>query len=121
MRNLTARALAVVRAEIERRAASRWAPFPGPQAQALNSAADFLYYGGAAGGGKTDLLLGAAHTCHRLSILFRREYPQLKGIADRAQQLFGGRGRWSKSDWTLAPGRCRTHRIRRRAACRRRA
>src|SRR5882762_3608161 len=37
-----------------------WKPFSGPQTDALNCEADILLYGGAAGGGKTDLLLGLA-------------------------------------------------------------
>jgi hypothetical protein len=35
------------------------------------------------GGGKSDLILGAAGG-HKRSIIFRREYPQLKGIIDRS-------------------------------------
>ena len=38
--------------------APKWVPQPGPQQQAFESQADILFYGGAAGGGKTDLLLG---------------------------------------------------------------
>ena len=37
-------------AELKRR--NTWSPFPGPQTEALNSRADILFYGGAAGGGK---------------------------------------------------------------------
>src|SRR5262245_34283594 len=37
-----------------------WQPEPGPQQTAYDSAADIVLYGGAAGGGKTDLLLGLA-------------------------------------------------------------
>jgi hypothetical protein len=36
-----------------------WIPNPGPQAQAYFSPADELFYCGQAGGGKTDLGLGA--------------------------------------------------------------
>jgi len=38
-----------------------WKPFPGPQTEAYLSQADILLYGGAAGGGKTDLLLGVMY------------------------------------------------------------
>lgn len=48
-----------VKAELERRA-KQWRPLPGPQTMAYSSPADELFYGGAAGGGKTDLLLGVA-------------------------------------------------------------
>lgn len=65
-----------------------WAPFPGPQSRALKSKADIVGYGGAAGGGKTDLLLGCAHTQHWKSIIFRREYTQLEDIVIRGQDLF---------------------------------
>ena len=75
-----------------------WKPLPGPQTQAYYSKADILFYGGAAGGGKTDLLLGLAHTAQTRSIIFRREYPQLKGIEDRAKELFEKLGDYNKSD-----------------------
>ena len=60
---------------------------------AMESQADELFYGGAAGGGKTDLLLGLAVTQHWRSIIFRREYPQLKGIIDRSREIIGPHGR----------------------------
>ncbi len=84
-----------------------WKPLPGPQTLAYHSQADILFYGGAAGGGKTDLLLGLAHTAHDRSIIFRREYPQLMGIQTRAKEMFRGRGRYNGQDhlWTLEDGR----------------
>ncbi len=54
--------------------------------------ADELYFGGQAGGGKTDLLLGLALTTHRRSIIYRREYKQLQGaegIIERSRALLG--------------------------------
>ena len=35
-----------------------WVPLPGPQTEAYESLADVTFYGGAAGGGKTDLAIG---------------------------------------------------------------
>ena len=35
-----------------------WRPLPGPQTLAFDSQADIVGYGGAAGGGKTDLACG---------------------------------------------------------------
>ena len=58
-----------------------WAPEPSnaPQLAAYNSPADILLYGGAAGGGKSDLLLGLAVTAHRRAVIFRRAYGDLDG------------------------------------------
>lgn len=67
--------------------AHRWRPLPGPQTMAYESEADVIGFGGAAGGGKTDLALGMALTKHYRAQVFRREGPQLKGITDRMKEL----------------------------------
>jgi hypothetical protein len=83
-----------------------WTPNPGPQTVAYYSVADILFYGGQAGGGKTDLLLGLALTAHQESAIFRRESGQLIKIISRAQQLVGhGRGlNVSDGIWRRLPG-----------------
>ncbi len=69
-----------------------WEPLTGsPQTEAYHSPADFLFYGGSAGGGKTDLLVGLALTRHRQSVIFRREYGQLQAIIHRVQNILSGR------------------------------
>lgn len=89
--------------------ASLWAPLPGPQTDAYNSLADELFYGGAPGGGKTDLSLGLALTKHRSSIIFRRELTQLRGpegIIERSKQIVGEHGRLNENlfMWRGLPG-----------------
>jgi hypothetical protein len=73
-----------------------WEPIAGgPQVRAYDSLADELFYGGAGGGGKTDLVLGLAATKHKRSIIFRREYAQFKGAGgmwERAKEIVGLRG-----------------------------
>lgn len=73
-----------------------WAPFPPkpdgtprPQQIAYDHEADELYYGGGAGGGKSDLLLGLGLTAHRRSIIFRRETEQVTGLEDRLLEILG--------------------------------
>jgi hypothetical protein len=80
---------------------------PTPQAQALASPADELFYGGAAGGGKTDLLIGAALTQHKRAIIFRREFKQVKALEDRCREILGTRAGYSGQNhrWRLAGGR----------------
>jgi hypothetical protein len=84
-----------------------WTPHPGPQALAYDCTADELYYGGAAGGGKTFLLCGAALTRHQRSIIFRREYPQLTEIARVLDDLTEGLARVNHSSltWRFDGGR----------------
>jgi hypothetical protein len=84
-----------------------WVPLPGPQTEGWLTEADELFYGGSAGGGKTDLEIGLALTAHRRSIIFRREYKQLRDIIDRSHEIIGERGRFNQQTnlWRLADGR----------------
>lgn len=70
-----------------------WKPLP-RQRIAYKNPADELFYGGAAGGGKSDLLLGLALYEHQRSIIFRREYEQLKAMLDRAHELYEPYGKF---------------------------
>lgn len=85
----------------------RWTPQSGPQQMAYESQADILFYGGAAGGGKTDLLLGLALTSQRHSIIFRREAVQLIGIEERMTAITGTRQGYNSQTgvWRLPGGR----------------
>lgn len=82
-----------------------WIPQVGPQMAALQSEADILFYGGTAGGGKTDLLLGAALTEQEHSIIFRREAVQLIGLEERMTKILGTRNGYNSQSglWRL-PG-----------------
>jgi hypothetical protein len=91
-----------------------WKPVPdSPQEQAYRSEADELLYGGAAGGGKTDLLLGLAGTSHRTSVIFRKEFPRIRGIIERSREIFNVEGNTHGKDsynetlhiWRLGAGR----------------
>lgn len=80
-----------------------WVPQDGPQRAAYESEADILFYGGAAGGGKTDLLLGLSLTSQQHSIIFRREAVQLVGIEERMTTILGTRKGYNSQDgiWRL--------------------
>jgi hypothetical protein len=69
-----------------------WIPQSKPQWMALLTRADELFYGGAAGGGKTDLGLGLALECHQKSTFFRREFTHLTDVVDRGDQIMAPRG-----------------------------
>lgn len=73
----------------------RWIPNPGPQTEAYFCPADVLLYGGAGGGGKSDLGLGLAFTAHRRSLILRRRYTNLQGLVDRALEINGSRDGFS--------------------------
>jgi hypothetical protein len=89
------------------RASMMWRPLPGPQSMAYHSDADVLGYGGAAGGGKTDLMLGSAINRHSISYILRREATQMQGIYNRMTQIMGGQDGFNKSDkiWRFPDGR----------------
>lgn len=91
---------------LEATANIKFVPNPGPQQLAWDSEADELFYGGAAGGGKSALLCGLAIETHHKSIIFRREYPQIKGLVDECARILGSRGGYNAQDklWRLPNG-----------------
>lgn len=65
-----------------------WTPFSDkPQEIAYYSLADELYYGGAAGGGKSDLLLGVALTQYYQAIIYRRDSKQCQHLEERMLEI----------------------------------
>lgn len=76
-----------------------WLPNPGPQSVAARSRATEIFFGGAAGGGKTDFLIGHAASAHYKSLILRREHKQTKSVEDRLIEMLvtTGHGRYVKS------------------------
>lgn len=93
------------KAELDRLLAAElgaiWLPNPGPQTAAYESLADMLLYGGAAGGGKTDLLCGLGLTRHEKSVIFRRAYVDLQGFEQRLLEINGSRKGYDGQDMRL--------------------
>src|SRR5262245_42465978 len=75
-----------------------WRPLPGPQTAAYESKADIVGYGGAAGGGKTDLAIGLALTQHQRVGFFRENGTELTGVIDRIAEILGGRDDYNGRD-----------------------
>ena len=100
------------RAEIEATAVEElkdrvWVPNPGPQTAAFFSDADELFYGGQAGGGKTDLMLGLSLTEHARSLILRRTNKEVTGLVERMTVILGSRDGWGgiQSGMWRRPGR----------------
>lgn len=83
-----------------------WVPNVGPQTDGFFCEADELFYGGQAGGGKTDLLLGLALCNHRRSLILRRTNKEAEKLPIRLQEILGNRDGWNgqRSTWTLPTG-----------------
>ncbi len=99
------------KAELERRKRQAanppkpiWSPLAGPQTQAYTAGAFETLYGGAAGGGKSDLLLGLARLEHRKVLLLRRTFPDAeRSLIQRSLEFYGDRKRYndSKHVWRI--------------------
>lgn len=84
-----------------------WLPLPGPQLLAYESKADIIGYGGAAGGGKTDLIAGLTLTEHQRALISRREKAQTEGFVQRMGEILGGTNGYNsqKGYWKLHGGK----------------
>ncbi|TGQ11215.1 terminase [Mesorhizobium sp. M4B.F.Ca.ET.215.01.1.1] len=82
-------------------------PNPGPQTDAYYSDADELFYGGAAGGGKSALICGLAINEFSHSHIFRREATQLRGIVEELRRIVGSSDGFNGQDkiWKLPDGK----------------
>lgn len=73
---------------------SLWEPHPDNEPQCLAyevaDKVDVLGFGGAAGGGKTELGLGLSLTKHSVCQVFRREGTELRSLIDRVAEIRGG-------------------------------
>ena len=74
-----------------------WVANAGPQLQAFYSRADWMLYGGAGGGGKTDLIAGLALTQHTRSLIVRPQYTDLGSIIERVVKIAGTTNGLNKS------------------------
>ena len=65
---------------------------------AYESQADVIGFGGAAGGGKTDLAIGKALMQHRVAFVVRKNGTEHTGMVDRLTELLGTRDGFSSKD-----------------------
>jgi hypothetical protein len=87
-----------------------WTPQPGPQTTFLTASEFEVLYGGSAGGGKTDGLIGDAvgqmNYPGARALFMRSTFPELREVIDRAHAMFPLLGAdWRASDkrWTFPP------------------
>lgn len=99
------------RAELEEEALEQtrgklWVPNPGPQIAAYYCEADELFYGGEAGGGKTDLAVGLALEEHERSLILREFKDDARAMGERLVEI-AGRAGWNEQLSTFRRARKR--------------
>ncbi len=82
---------------LEATADMHWVPNPGPQSAAFYCEADELFYGGEAGGGKTDLAVGLALENHQRSLILREFKDDARAMGERLVEIVGSRVGWNEN------------------------
>jgi hypothetical protein len=95
----------IEKSALEATADMAWIPNPGPQTAAFFTEADETFYGGQAGGGKTDLAVGLSLTEHTRSLILRRINKDAVKIVARYEQVLGHRDGYNGQlqRWKLGP------------------
>lgn len=83
-----------------------WIPNPGPQIAAYYCEADELFYGGEAGGDKTDLAVGLALEEHERSLILREFKDDARAMGERLVEIAGRTG-WNEQLSTFRRARKR--------------
>lgn len=82
----------------------KWVPNPGPQSDAYFSEADELFFGGQAGGGKSQLLLGLAVNEHDRALILRRTNKEAQRMVSDMADILGTRDGWNSQTGTWRLG-----------------
>jgi hypothetical protein len=82
----------------------KWIYNTGSQEQAYFSEADELFYGGQAGPGKTDLMMGVCLNLHTRSLLLRRTNKEASRFIRRFSEIVGHRDGWNGQTQTFTFG-----------------
>jgi len=85
-----------------------WVPNPGPQTEAFYCEADELLFGGQAGGGKSDLLLGLGLASHQQSLILRRvnvDVEKVGGLGPRLVSILGSAEGYNAQKHVYSAGR----------------
>jgi hypothetical protein len=84
-----------------------WLPTPGPQLLAVECEADEVFFGGSAGGSKTQTLIGLSLTKHQRSLILRRTNKEASKLNDEIAAILGSREGFNgqESVWRLVDGR----------------
>lgn len=97
--------MAMVGGALKATAHLHWVPNPGPQTAAYYCMADELLFGGEAGGGKSDFLLGLALAEHQQARILRRVNKDVADLGSRLCEIIGSSDGYNAQQHVWKEGR----------------